>query len=448
MAATAARRCAFEVVMRVFEDGAYADRALRAASERLELSERDRSFAMQVAYGTVQRKATLDYLVGRLAGRPPESLDPAILAALRIGLYQLVYLEGVREHAAVDQSVELAKAAGGAGFRLVNAVLRRATKEAAALVGRLADDDPEGAALRHSHPDWLVEMWWRELGAGETRALLATDNEPAESALRANTLKLDAGKLVARLGEGGVEARTDELAPEAVIVLQPFDAFRSPLFEEGVFIPQSRASMLVAHAVDPRPGERVLDLCAGPGAKTTHLAALMQNRGSIVAVEKRPERAEAIATIARRLDATCIAVEIADALTLKLEPEFDRVLLDPPCTALGTLQARPDVRWRQSLAGMDELADLQARLLARAAGLVRAGGSIVYSTCTITRRENEGQVSAFLESHPHFRLDDLGAAWPALADPGLPGALLVLPHRVHTDGFFVARLTRARNGDS
>jgi 16S rRNA (cytosine967-C5)-methyltransferase len=422
-----ARVCAYAVLRRVFERGAYADRALHA--EARELDARDRGLAMRLAYGAVQRRGTLDHLIEMLAERPVARLDPPVLAALRLGLYELLYLRGAPDHAVVADVVELAKTSGRGGHGLVNAVLRRAIREGpAALLAALDDGTPERAAIMHSHPVWIARLWWEELGPQQARALMAADNEPGEVALRANTLVTDA---VALASELPVPTHGDPRLPEALVLDGPLDVHASPLWRSGAFLAQSRAAMLVARALDPQPGERVLDLCAAPGGKTTHLAALMQGRGEVVAVELKQRRAAELQQAARRLRAGNVRVELADAaVARKHEAPFDRVLVDPPCSGLGTLQARADLRWRVTPAAVSEMAAAQAAILAAAASMVRPDGVLVYSTCTISHAENQRQVAAFMDSHPDFVLD-----------PEEP--VMTLPHRDHTAGFFIARLHRS-----
>ncbi len=330
------------MLRRVFEDGAYADRALRG--EAKELDARDRALAMRLAYGAVQRKGTLDFLIERLAERPVERLDARLLAALRLGLYELLYLGGAPDHAVVADGVELAKGGARGGHGLVNAVLRRGAREGGALLAELGDETPEQAAVKHSHPEWIARLWWEQLGASDARALMAYDNEPGELALRANTLLTDAATLAAELP---VPTHTDPDLPEALVLEGPFDAHDSPAWRAGAFLAQSRAAMRVARVLDPRPGERVLDLCAAPGGKSTHLAALMGGEGEVVAVERNARRAGMLARTAQRLHAANVRVEVADAAAERPEGAvFDRVLVDPPCSGLGTLQARADLRWR------------------------------------------------------------------------------------------------------
>jgi 16S rRNA (cytosine967-C5)-methyltransferase len=430
-----ARVVAFTVLRRTFEQGAFTDRAFHATAAGLD--GRERALAMRLAYGAVQRRATLDYLIERVAGRPLTKLDPVVRAALRLGAYELTF-SGAAAHAAVNDAVALAGASRGKG--LVNAVLRRIAREADGLLAELDDGTPAGAATRHSLPQWIVEEWWEGLGAGETRALLATVNEPAEHSLRANELVTDAPALAALLA---VRTTVPGDPPEAVVVLEPFDAHGSRLWQEGWFTPQSRASMLPVRALDPQPGERVLDMCAAPGAKTTQLAALMRGQGTIVAVERHAGRARALRRMIERLHAPCVAVEVGDAGEHAAQAApFDRILLDAPCSGLGTIRSRPDLRWRVSPERVQALAAEQARLLSVAARALTPGGTLVYSTCTISRPENERQIQTFLDRNPELEPIDLSARFPFWCDPRGGAHLLALPHVQGSDGFFIAAFRR------
>lgn len=424
-AASPARRVAYRVVRRA-SDGAYADRAFRAEAARARLTGGDRAFAQHLAYGTVQRRMTLDYVIATLADRPLARLDPPLLDALRIGIYQLVFMGSVPDHAAVAESVELAKEARGAGHRMANAVLRRATREAPALIAGLRDDTPENAAILHSHPGWIVQLWWDTLGREETLALLARDNEAAEDALRVNELVATTAAVADELARASVAADPVPDLPEALVLRSPMDIEGSDLFRSGAVTPQSRASMLPARALDLRPGEDVLDMCAAPGTKTTHIAALMGDRGRIVAVERNPARADALRENCARMHVESVEVVVEDARAMT--GAFDRVLLDAPCSNLGTLAARPDARWRRTPEQVDELAALQSQLLDAAAGCLRPGGTLVYSVCTISRREGEEQVADVAKRHSELRV---------------ASTRQTLPHRDGTDGFFIARLEKA-----
>jgi 16S rRNA (cytosine967-C5)-methyltransferase len=435
-----ARRVAAAVLRRVERESAYADRALAAEATRAGLDARERAFATRLAYGAVQRRRTLDHVIAACAGRPVEQLDPPVRDALRLGVLQLLFLDGVAPHAAVDQSVELAKAAGGPGFKLVNAVLRRAGREGPALLAALDDATLMGAATIHSVPDWIAELWWDALGPEDARALLASVNEPAESALRVNALVAELAAVRAELADRGVATRPAPAVldageiPHGLLVDGPFDPSTDPLWAAGALVAQSRAAMsaallLAAGVGGGMGGMRVLDLCAAPGGKATHLAALVGETGEVVAVERNPRRADALRrTVARLRAESIVRVETVDAAQPRADGLFDAVLVDPPCSGLGTLQGRADLRWRARPEAVAELAELQLRVLTAGAGALKPGGTLVYSTCTISPLENEQVVERFLASEAGFARDR---------------EQLLLPHRDGTDGFFLARLRRA-----
>jgi 16S rRNA (cytosine967-C5)-methyltransferase len=406
-----ARQVAQRVLQRVFEEDAYADRAFAGAAAGLD--ERERAFAQQLAYGSVQRVRTLDHAIQELSGRPVEPLDPPVRAALRLGAYQLVHLDGVPARAAVNESVELVREAGlekAVGF--TNAVLRRVAEGGKELVEALPDATAAEAALKHSYPDWVAELWWEEHGEGDARALMQSLNEPPETAVRLNRRKP---------GSAGLEGARDPDFPDAVVV----ERIDPAAIENGLVWPQSRGSQLAGLAVGAREGERTLDLCAAPGGKATQLA------GEVVAVEKHPGRARQLEENCARLGATNVTVVCADALDLPPElTGFDRVLVDAPCSGLGVLNSRADLRWRSR-----PLPDLQASLLRVAAERVRPGGAVLYSVCTINRDENEAVVDA-----SGLTAEPLGEEWPRFAHPRRPQFLLTLPQRDRTSGFFVARL--------
>jgi len=412
MNASPARRAALKTILRVFEQEAYADRVF--AIEAKKLNDRDRALAQRLAYGTVQRVRTLDHAIEQLGKRSPKTLDPPVRAALRLGAYQIVFTAGIPDHAAVNESVELVREYGpkhAVGF--TNAIMRRLAEGARALVENLPEWTPREAALRYSYPDWIAETFWRELGPDDAPALLRAQNEPAETAVRRNSLK-----------QGEVEGTPDPLVPGALVV----ERVDAKSLAEGLIWPQSRGSQLAGLAVGARPGEKVLDICAAPGGKATQLAAL---GAEVTAIEKHDGRARELDENCRRLGARSIRVLNADALDLAPElAGFDRALVDAPCSGLGVLASRPDLRWRSN-----PLAELQLKLLRAAAARVRPGGTVTYSVCTINREENEDVVAALgLEPEP------LGELFPEFSHPHHPEFLLTLPHVHRTSGFFIARL--------
>jgi 16S rRNA (cytosine967-C5)-methyltransferase len=448
------RALAFETLRQTFEHQEHTELAFRAGAERLGLSGRDRAQAQRLAYGSVQRRGTSDAAIEKLAGRAIHLLDPQVTAALRLGLYELLFSDGTPDHAAVDQAVELvkiAKAGHAAGF--VNAILRRAAREREKLTAELLGDasTPEAAATAHSAPLWLARMWWEELGAEAARALLAACNEPAQVAMRARDAEARAD-LVARLRGEGVDVSPAAgpwplTVPEAMVFAGRVGDTVPTLVADGALTPQSIGSAAVVEALAPRAGETVLDLCAGPGIKTGQIAARMEDRGEIISVEIDEKRAAEIAAQATRLDLHSVSVFEGDVTDMQLPEGFDRILLDAPCSDLGTLASRPDARWRKSPRTIERVAAVQEKALVGAAKLLRPGGTLVYSTCTISRRENEDRVAALLEASaagqaPPLELDDLGALAPGLASPHEPRTLQLRPDRDRTTGFFISRLIR------
>jgi 16S rRNA (cytosine967-C5)-methyltransferase len=408
MSVAPARQAAYDTVVRVFEDDAYADRAFRGAAEGLDA--RDRALAQRLAYGTVQRVRTLDHGIEALGKRPVAKLDPPVRAALRLGAYQLAFTE-VAAHAAVNESVELVRAAGlERAVKFTNAVMRRLGLGLRELVELLPESTSEEAALRHSYPDWVARVWWRDLGGEDSLALMRAENEAPETVVRLN-----------RLRRGPVAGEPDPEIPGAVRV----DRVDECDLAVGFVWPQSRGSQLAGLAVGARDGERVLDLCAAPGGKTTQLA---ERAAEVVAVELHPGRARELERNVRRLGFDNVTVVQADAC--ELPPElagFDRVLVDTPCSGLGVLASRPDLRWRAQ-----PLPELQLELLRVAAERVKPGGTITYSVCTIAAAENEDVIDA--SGLPVEPLDG------EYRHPRRPEFQLTLPHRDGMSGFFIARI--------
>jgi 16S rRNA (cytosine967-C5)-methyltransferase len=401
------RDAAYITLLRVFEHEAYADRAFATAATGLD--PRDRAFAQRMAFGAVQRKRTLDHAIDTLGRRPVRKLDPPVRAALRLGAYQIGFVDSVPPHAAANETVELVRAAGlERAVAFTNAVMRRLAEGMKELLDALPEGTPQEAALKHSYPDWIAETFWRDFGAEEARELLRAQNEPPPTVVRVVRGDPPPGE-------------PDPLVPGALHV----DRVDDEALAEGRIWPQSVGSQLAGLSVGSRPGERILDLCAAPGGKATMLA------GEVTAVELHAARARELEANVKRLGATNVTVVNADATALPPElTGFDRVLVDAPCSGLGVLGPRPDLRWRSK-----PLPELQLQLLRAAAERVKPGGTIVYSVCALNADENEAIVDASgLEVVP------LGEEWPAFVHPRRPEFLLTLPHRHRTSGFFIARL--------
>ena len=440
-----ARDTAVKILYEVHENGAYANVALPKELRRTELSDRDRRFVTELVYGTVKAGGTLDWILRRYVNRPLRKIEPRIRAVLRLGIYQLFYLDKVPASAACNTAVDLAKKYSNAGTaKFVNAVLRTAVREPEkAEFPSGKGHGVEELALKSQHPYWLVKRWVKKFGFHEAQNLCEFDNEEAPLSVRTNTLKNSREMLIQALQAGGAEAEASAWTPEGVILTKhgSLDAL-APL-QEGLCQVQDESSMLVAHVVAPQAGEFIIDCCSAPGGKATHMAALMKNQGCIVAGDIYEHKLERIAENAVRLGINIIETKLMDARRVgTLYPEqADRVLVDAPCSGLGVLRRKPDARWNKTAAEIDALPALQLEILASAAQAVKKGGVLVYSTCTIEREENQDVVKAFLAAHPEFVLENTGDFLPG--KKRAEKMVQLYPHIDGTDGFFIARMKKA-----
>lgn len=439
-----ARVEALRILCRVEEDQAFADLALEAALERAKLPARDRALTTELVYGTLRWQRRLDWILAPHSRRRLDRLDPWVRTLLRLTAYQLQFLYKVPAFAAVNEAVAIAKRrAHGEAAPFVNAVLRSLTRSGGNLPP-FPEDPVEAAATRLAFPSWLARRWATRLGLDEAERLMTALDERPKITVRANLLKCTRAQLAQRLvQEEEVACSATILAPEGLALEEPGPAFKFKAFKEGWFTFQDEASILIGHLLGPKPGETVADVCAAPGTKTTHLAALMQNSGKVVAMDPHAARLKLVAQSAARLGVTiveCLAGS-AEALSARFAMSFDRVLVDAPCANLGVLRRNPDVKWRRTEADLTRVAERQRAILAAAASMCRPGGTLVYATCSLEPEENEGVVLPFVETHPDWRLDPpTEAEFPVPFDP--PGVLRCLPHRHGTDGFTAFRLRR------
>ncbi len=442
------RRLAFDVLNRV-EDGSFADLALSAALDRAAgLDPRDRGLATELVYGVLRQRGRLDFALTSCCRKPLAKVEPKVLTLLRLGAYQVLLLDRVPAPAAVHATVELARQSGlerATGF--INGILRALLRSCGTLAWPDPVDTPR-AYLEHSLslPAWLAGRWLAEMGREEASLLGEAMTRPAPFTLRVNTLRLGREEFLTELRRAGFEAEPTRYAPEGVSVAGR-GVKALPGSSEGWFQVQDEASMLIPHLLGPQPGERILDACAAPGGKTTQIAALTQNAARILALDLHPPRVALVAEGARRLGCAGIETRRWDLTTPPdfLEAQsFDRVLVDAPCSGLGVLRRNPEIRWRRSEAEIRQLAGLQREILGNVAPLVRPGGSLLYSLCTLTPEETEGVVQVFLDAHPGFVREDLRPLYPQwreLFDER--GALRTYPHRHGgMDAFFAVRFRR------
>lgn len=442
-----AREAALKILYEINEKGAYSNIALNKYFSSAELRDIDRAFAAEIVYGTVKWKLTLDRVIAAYSNIKIEKLSPWILNILRLGAYQILHMAKVPQSAACNESVKLAGRYGhkaSAGF--VNAVLRNVARNGGKIDLPSRQEDPAGYfAVTYSYPKWLVEKYIGLFGEEFAEGLLDSGNGIPELTVRVNTLKTTVTGLVEEFAADGVEAIPGKYSNEAVIIKSTVSIGALAAFKEGLFQVQDQSSMLPAAVLAPLPGERVLDACSAPGGKTTHMAQLMRNSGTVLARDIYEHKLKLIEDAAKRLGIDIIKCELYDAACPDSTNEgaFDRVLLDAPCTGLGIVRRKPDIKWARETKDIDGITALQKKLLQTVSLSVKPGGTLVYSTCTILPEENEEVVRGFLQENGSFEAVDIAQFLPAgLAEHAKGCMLQTYPNRDGIDGFFVARLRR------
>lgn len=443
----AAREAALKILYEINEKGAYSNIALNKHFSAHDLPDRDRAFITELVYGVVKWKLTLDRTVAACSSIRMEKLSPWIKNILRLGAYQLLYLTRVPASAAVNESVNLARRYGhkaSAGY--VNAVLRNIAGGGGKDIVPDREKDTVGhLSLRYSYPKWITERFMDIFGEEFAESLLEAGNGVPDLTVRANTLKTSAEGLVETLKNEGVDALPGKYIKEAVIIKSQVSVTGLDSFRNGLFQVQDESSMLPAIVLAPQPGEKVLDACSAPGGKATHMAQLMRNNGLITAMDIHEHKLKLIKDTADRLGTDIIRTELHDAAVPVPQNDgaYDRVLLDAPCSGLGIIRRKPDIKWAKESRDIGSITALQRRLINSVSKAVRPGGVMVYSTCTLLPDENERIVRDFLNENDDFYDDDISAFLPhGLSEHARGGMLQVYPNRDGTDGFFIARLAR------
>jgi 16S rRNA (cytosine967-C5)-methyltransferase len=438
------RGIALEILLRVETGDAFADRLLETLPDRAGLALRDRALVTELVLGTLRWQRRIDWALARVSRRPLDELLPWLRVLLRLSAYQLGFLDRIPPWAAVHEAVELAKPRrppGAAAY--LNGVLRALAAAPRPWPEPAAEDPVEALALRASQPTWLVERWWARLGPEEAASLAFAMSAAPPVILRVNTLRAPAATVAARLHRVGVDARATRFAPEGLALERVGDLRALAPLRDGSATVQDEAAIMVGHALAPVPGETVADVCAAPGTKTTHLAALMANRGRVLAADPHAGRLALLRQACARLGATIVEPRLEDARALagSLGSACDRVLVDAPCSNLGVLRRNPDAKWRRRPEDLATLATAQREILAAAAQLVRPGGTLVYATCSLEPEENEEVVAALRARRPEFVPDPLPPAVPAVCRSALD-VLRMAPDRHGSDGFTAHRLRR------
>lgn len=446
-----ARLAAYQVLRAVNSGRADLPAALARLRDRLD-DERDRALAGEIATGTLRWQGAYDAVIAAFARRPAAKLDSEVLDILRMTAFQLIRLDRIPASAAVNDAVNLVSKAGKrSASGLVNAVLRRISRERERLplpprpdpVSR--DEAIAYLSITLSHPSWLVERWLDRYGFESAEAWASFDNSGARLTLRANTIKIGREELARRLEAADVETEPARFAPHGLTVTRG-NPLLTPLAREGLFVVQDESSQLVAQFADARPGERILDACASPGGKSTAMAAAMDDHGLIVATDVRGRRVDLLRRTIREAAATCVRVVQADATgVLPFATQFDCVLLDAPCSGLGTLRRDPDVRWRRSPQDFERLAGMQSAMLRQAAEVVKLGGRLVYATCSSEPEENEAVVARFLDERRDFARRPSGIPAELGQFLTVDGDFRTFPFRDQLEAFFGAMLVKTKD---
>ena len=438
-----AREVALNVLIDVLIDKAYSNHALNEQLKKSDLSLQDKAFVTELVYGTLKQQSRLGfYMEPYVRGR----LKSWVRVLLLMTMYQLVCLDSVPSHAAISESVEIAKKRGGQfNANLVNGLLREVSRQPLRDISEAGDEASQLAVLS-SHPIWLVKLWQKQFGLEQTKKMVTANNERVSVKVRVNTLKTTKQVLQEQLASEGIETSTDTLCDEALRI-EKGNVANTEAFSKGLCYIQDEASMLVAAVLNPKKHTTVLDCCAAPGGKTTHLAQWMDNTGSIYAHDIYEHKLKLINENATRLGVTSIKMKLQDATTLHEcyeKEQFDYVLVDAPCTGLGVMRRHPEAKFLKTPEDLDGILKIQAAILESIKDLVKVGGRVVYSTCTVNRKENDKMVEQFLQAHPQFERDEtmIERVPEVVKSEVVNGTLQLFPGSYDTDGFFIASLRR------
>jgi len=449
MAVDKARETALMILLEVNEDGAYSNISIGEHFRKYEPDIKDKAFITELVNGTIKRKNTLDWIIGQYSDIKIKKISKYIINILRMGIYQIIYLDKIPKTAACDECVKLAKRYGhkaSAGF--VNAVLRKVSDNSESINYPLPENGIEKyLSVRYSHPEWLVNKWIEEFGTEFTESLMEANNKVPELSVRVNTIKTTKEELIKKLSELGIKTKNSEYADECLIISQALSIFNSEPFKDGLFSVQDESSALASKVMDPKKGELIIDVCSAPGGKTTHIAQLMNNKGILIARDKSKQKIESVAKLAKNLGIRIIKTEVFDAEKTddSLIDKADRVLVDVPCTGFGIIRRKPEIKWKENNSDLKNIRLIQKTILNCAAKYVKVGGVIVYSTCTLGKEENQDVVSEFLADNEGFEPSEIAEFLPRkLKDKAKKHFIQLFPNTDKTDGFFIARMQRVR----
>ncbi|SJZ30911.1 16S rRNA (cytosine(967)-C(5))-methyltransferase RsmB [Selenihalanaerobacter shriftii] len=442
-----ARQVAIESVYRVNEEDGYSNLTLNHLLQKYDVTSRDRALATELVYGSLRMRNNLDWVLNQFANRKVKKMDGWTRNILRLGLYQIRFLNGIPGPVACNETVELAKEYQHRGAaKFVNGVLRNILRNLDSIeFPDLKDDPVQHIRFKYSFPQWMVETWVKEYGIQKTIDICNAFNQVPEKIIRKNSLKISSKELQNKLINNGLEIEEIKDIPQAFRVSNYSRLSKLDSFKAGEFYIQGLYSILVGHILKPQLGERVLDLCSAPGGKTTHLAELMNNQGEIVANELHLNKIDLIKENCKRLGIQIVTTQVQDGREVEFNQSFDRILVDAPCSGLGIISKKPEIKWKKKPQDIHTLSQLQLELLINGSKFLKKGGELVYSTCTIAAKENIEVLNRFLAKNSDFNLVDLTSQ---ANDFGIPskfikeGSIQLLPTWKENEGFFIAKLKR------
>lgn len=439
------REVALDALIKLEQNQAYSNLLLQSVMKEKELSDQDKPLLTELVYGTLQNKLALDYMLTPFV-KKPQKVAPWVMQLLRMSLYQMVYLEKIPDRAAIHEAVELTKKRGHKGISsLVNGVLRSVQREGVPAFDAIKDP-VKRLSIETSHPLWLVQEWVEAYGFEAAESMCRIHLVPPKQTLRVNQMKKTRTALQQELMDAGIETELGDLSEDALKLMKG-SIVSTPFFQEGFVTIQDESSMLVARALDPQPGEMVLDACAAPGGKSTHIAERMNDEGKIVSLDLHEHKVKLIKQAAKRLNLTHIEAKALDARKASDhydDASFDRILIDAPCSGFGVIRRKPDMKYTKSSEDSARLATIQQSILHETAQLLKPGGTLVYSTCTMDPTENQQVIHAFLQEHQDFEPDlSLNERLPEQVAPFVQnGSVQILPHYFGTDGFFICSMRK------
>jgi len=442
-----ARRVALDVLNAIEQEEAYSNLALQEALRKNPMKKEDKRLVSKLVYGVIENRMRLDYCIKQYSKTKLKKIQLSVLNLLRMAVYQIDFMERIPNSAAVNESVNITKKVNFKSTGFVNGILRAYLRNGGCKIDPKSMDKVMYLSIQYSHPQWLVERYIKQFGYDATKAILIADNEPPELSIRINPLKSNRQKIEKELIQNGLEIAVNPLLEEGLIIERLGDQSIEVLeaFKNGGFSVQDTSSMLVGYVVGPKEGELVIDVCAAPGGKTTHMAELMGDKGQVVAFDIHNHKIDLINSYAHRLNLQSIKAKSWDATKVLEEyiEQADKVLVDAPCSGLGIIRRKPEIRYNKSVEDIHQLKEIQLEIMKTSAKYVKKNGQLIYSTCTIDKEENIDNIKRFLELHPNFILEDINSDLPE-ALRSKEKFLQLLPGDHGLDGFFIARLKREK----